>query len=286
MGFVEKNNRALRNEIRKARQLSNGSGLLGVNIMVALSNFTDLARTAIEEGIDFIFAGAGLPLNLPLLATDRMPTKLVPIVSSGRAARIIAKRWTEKYNYVPDAFVVEGPLAGGHLGFKMEQIDRPGIWPGEAAPGGLRRSAPAGRALRKARSRHRRRRHLHGGGHLSIPSDGRSRGPNGHPLRHHSRVRCRDRVQTGLSGRPRKISSSSRARWACRAGPCAMRLSTTSMRATASRSNAPTTASSSHREKPLHRLGPGQRPGGADTRLRLLRIQWLPDHRDRLGGKN
>ena len=125
VGFVEKNNRALRNEIRKARELSNGPGLLGVNIMVALSNFTDLARTAIEEGIDFIFAGAGLPLNLPSLATDRMPTKLVPIVSSGRAARIIAKRWTEKFNYVPDAFVLEGPLAGGHLGFKLEQIDDP-----------------------------------------------------------------------------------------------------------------------------------------------------------------
>jgi nitronate monooxygenase len=92
--FVEKNNHALRKEIHKARELSNGLGLLGVNIMVALSNFTDLARTAIEEGIDVIFAGAGLPLNLPLLATDRMPTKLVPIVSSGRAARIIAKRWT------------------------------------------------------------------------------------------------------------------------------------------------------------------------------------------------
>jgi len=123
--FVEKNNYALRKEIHKARDLSNGLGLLGVNIMVALSNFTDLARTAIEEGIDVIFAGAGLPLNLPLLATDRMPTKLVPIVSSGRAARIIAKRWTEKYKYVPDAFVLEGPLAGGHLGFKLEHIDDP-----------------------------------------------------------------------------------------------------------------------------------------------------------------
>jgi nitronate monooxygenase len=123
--FVEKNNDALRKEIHKARELSNGLGLLGVNIMVALSNFTDLARTAIEEGIDVIFAGAGLPLNLPALATDRMPTKLVPIVSSGRAARIIAKRWTEKYNYVPDAFVLEGPLAGGHLGFKLEHIADP-----------------------------------------------------------------------------------------------------------------------------------------------------------------
>lgn len=124
-GFVEANNHALRTEIRKARQLSDGKGLLGVNIMVALTNFADLARTAIAEGIDFIFAGAGLPLNLPALATPGMRTKLVPIVSSGRAARLIAKRWIEKYHYIPDAFVVEGPLAGGHLGFKLEQIDDP-----------------------------------------------------------------------------------------------------------------------------------------------------------------
>jgi nitronate monooxygenase len=93
--------------------------------MVALTNFADLARTAIEEGIDFIFAGAGLPLSLPALATEGMHTKLVPIISSARAGRLIAKRWVEKYHYVPDAFVVEGPLAGGHLGFKREQIDDP-----------------------------------------------------------------------------------------------------------------------------------------------------------------
>lgn len=122
-GFVEANNTALCTEIRKARALSDG--LLGVNIMVALTNFADLARTAIEEGIDFIFAGAGLPLNLPSLAHEGMTTKLVPIISSGRAARLIAKRWVEKYNYIPDAFVLEGPLAGGHLGFKLEQIDDP-----------------------------------------------------------------------------------------------------------------------------------------------------------------
>ena len=124
-GFVETNNRALRSEIRKARELSAGQGLLGVNIMVALTNFADLARTAIDEGIDFIFAGAGLPLHLPSLATPGMRTKLVPIISSGRAGRLIARRWIEKYNYVPDAFVVEGPLAGGHLGFKLEQIGDP-----------------------------------------------------------------------------------------------------------------------------------------------------------------
>jgi nitronate monooxygenase len=121
--FLECNIRALCNEIRKARELT--KGILGVNIMVALSNFADMARTAIEEEIDVIFSGAGLPLNLPEFLQGSKKTKLVPIVSSGRAARIIAKRWTDRYDYLPDGFVVEGPKAGGHLGFKPEQIDNP-----------------------------------------------------------------------------------------------------------------------------------------------------------------
>ncbi len=91
--------------------------------MVALSNFADMAKTAIEEGIDIIFSGAGLPLNLPSFLKESKDTKLVPIVSSARAAGLIAKRWLEKYKYAPDAFVVEGPMAGGHLGFKSEQIE-------------------------------------------------------------------------------------------------------------------------------------------------------------------
>ena len=115
------NIRSLRKEIRKARALT--KGILGVNIMMALSNFDDLARTAIEEGIDIIFSGAGLPLNLPQFLQGSTTTKLVPIVSSGRAANIIAHKWSERYNYPPDAVVVEGPMAGGHLGFKEEQID-------------------------------------------------------------------------------------------------------------------------------------------------------------------
>lgn len=122
--FLGSNIRGLRREIRKARELSRG--VLGVNIMVALRNFADMVRTAIEEKIDIIFSGAGLPLNLPEFLRGRnSKTKLVPIVSSGRAARIIAKRWFDKYDYTPDAFVVEGPKAGGHLGFKREQIDDP-----------------------------------------------------------------------------------------------------------------------------------------------------------------
>ena len=121
--YLEANVRALKNEIRKARELT--KGILGVNIMVALSNFADFAKTAIEEGIDIIFSGAGLPLNLPAFLNGSKDTKLVPIVSSARAASLIAKRWIEKYKYAPDAFVVEGPMAGGHLGFRSEQITDP-----------------------------------------------------------------------------------------------------------------------------------------------------------------
>ena len=90
----------------------------------SLTNFADMVKTAVEEKIDIIFAGAGLPLNLPQLV-ENSKTKIVPIVSSARAAALIARRWIEKYNYVPDAFVVEGPRAGGHLGFKQDQIDDP-----------------------------------------------------------------------------------------------------------------------------------------------------------------
>lgn len=120
--FLGANIRALRREIRKARSLT--KGVLGVNIMVALSNFADMVRTAIEEKIDIIFSGAGLPMNLPEYLHGST-TKLVPIVSSGRAATLLARRWLERYNYLPDAFVVEGPMAGGHLGFKAEQLEDP-----------------------------------------------------------------------------------------------------------------------------------------------------------------
>lgn len=119
--FLEANIRALKKEIRKARELT--KGILGVNIMTALSNFSDMVRTAVEEGVDIIISGAGLPLNLPQLLDGERKTKLIHIVSSSRAAGIISKRWLEKYNYLPDAIIVEGPMAGGHLGFKEEDIN-------------------------------------------------------------------------------------------------------------------------------------------------------------------
>jgi nitronate monooxygenase len=121
--FEAANLRALREQIRRARALSRG--ILGVNIMVALTSFGDLVKTALDEGVDLIFSGAGLPLDLPRYRRSGDRTKLVPIVSSGRAARLIARRWTERYAYPPDAVVVEGPRAGGHLGFKLEQIADP-----------------------------------------------------------------------------------------------------------------------------------------------------------------
>lgn len=111
----------MRQEIRKAREAS--KGIIGVNIMVALSHFPQLVTTAIEEKVDIIFAGAGLPLNLPSYLTPGATTKLVPIVSSARAAKIICTKWYSEYKYIPDAIVVEGPKAGGHLGFKHEQIE-------------------------------------------------------------------------------------------------------------------------------------------------------------------
>ncbi len=115
--------RALIREIRAAREKSRG--IIGVNIMVALTHFADLVKTAIAEKIDIIFAGAGLPLDLPGYLQKGDPTRLVPIVSSGRAAALICKRWHQRYGYLPDAFVVEGPKAGGHLGFKADQLEDP-----------------------------------------------------------------------------------------------------------------------------------------------------------------
>lgn len=110
----------LTQEIRKTREKS--QGILGVNIMVALSNYADLVTTSVKEKVNIIFSGAGLPLDLPKFLSPDSETKLVPIVSSARAAALICNKWNTNYNYLPDAIVVEGPKAGGHLGFKMEQI--------------------------------------------------------------------------------------------------------------------------------------------------------------------
>lgn len=112
----------LTEELRLARQKSK-EGVIGINVMVAMSNYADMVTTAIKEKADIIFSGAGLPLNLPSFLKSDSITKLVPIVSSSRAAKVIIEKWKSVYNYLPDAIVVEGPKAGGHLGFKAEQIN-------------------------------------------------------------------------------------------------------------------------------------------------------------------
>ena len=115
---------ALRKEIRKAKEMS--SGLIGVNIMVAVHDFNALLMVAIEEKVDMVFLGAGLPIKgIPVQALRAAGIKVIPIVSSARAAGLIFRSWLKKYDDLPDAIVVEGPKAGGHLGFKANQINDP-----------------------------------------------------------------------------------------------------------------------------------------------------------------
>lgn len=98
-----------------------GRGFAGINIMVALvRDYEDSVRGAIDAGADFIISGAGLPLGLPAIQPPG-DTALIPIVSSARALELICRKW-ERLGYRPDAVVLEGPLAGGHLGFKIDQI--------------------------------------------------------------------------------------------------------------------------------------------------------------------
>ncbi len=125
--FLTNNNaaniRGLIKEIRKARKLS-PKGVLGVNFLTAINNYNDMVLTAVKEQIDLIISGAGLPKNLPALIKGSK-TKIAPIVSSAKAALTITKLWDRKYSYLPDVMIVEGPKAGGHLGFSMEQLQSP-----------------------------------------------------------------------------------------------------------------------------------------------------------------
>lgn len=107
-------------EIRKTREKT--KGIIGVNVMVALSNFAELVKTSIAERVDILFCGAGLPLDLPSFLTQDCTTELVPIVSSARAAKLICQKWESTYQYLPAAIVLEGPEAGGHLGYKESQL--------------------------------------------------------------------------------------------------------------------------------------------------------------------
>jgi nitronate monooxygenase len=122
--FREANKRALSKEIRKARSLT--GGIIGVNIMMALTDHESLIKVAIDEEADLIIMGAGLPLKIPGMLKEEgyagFHTKLAVKVSSAKAARLIFQCWSSRYNIIPDAVVVEGPMAGGHLGFKREEL--------------------------------------------------------------------------------------------------------------------------------------------------------------------
>jgi nitronate monooxygenase len=118
--YMHVNGQGLRDEIRKARTMTDG--VLGVNVMVALTDYDNLAGVAADEGVDLIISGAGLPLDLPKFVEGKA-TKLVPIVSSARALAVICRKWQRTYDRLPDAVVVEGVKAGGHLGFSFEEAN-------------------------------------------------------------------------------------------------------------------------------------------------------------------
>ena len=113
---------AFKAEIRKAYEIA-PDGIIGVNVMVALSDFEQLVKAAVEAGAKVIVCGAGLPMTLPELTAGHPEVALIPIASSVRAAQLIARKWHKAYHRLPDAVVVEDPdTAGGHLGEKMENI--------------------------------------------------------------------------------------------------------------------------------------------------------------------
>lgn len=121
LDYKKRSKLALKEQIEKTREKTVNP--FGVNIMYALSNYDDLVDVCVRNKVAAIISGAGLPLRLPAL-TKRAKIKLIPIVSSARAANIICRAWHKKYNRIPDAIIVEGPLAGGHLGFNFDELER------------------------------------------------------------------------------------------------------------------------------------------------------------------
>lgn len=118
----EANARALAKEIKKAKEIAGGSGLVGINAMVATKDYESAVKTAVKNGVDVIISGAGLPLALPELVGDA-DVLLAPIISSPRAAALICRHWKKRYNRLPDFFVLEGAGAGGHLGFSLDELE-------------------------------------------------------------------------------------------------------------------------------------------------------------------
>lgn len=117
---IKANKKALIEHIKKAKEIAMNKGMIAVNLMVAGKHYDAYVDAAIEGGCDAIISGAGLPLDLPKFANGR--TLLAPIVSSGKAIKLILRVWEKRYQYIPDFVVIEGSEAGGHLGFKKDDL--------------------------------------------------------------------------------------------------------------------------------------------------------------------
>lgn len=121
----EANLRAIRKEYQKARAIA-PEGIIGFNLMVAMRHYEEYVKAAIDAGADIIISGAGLPMDIPKAAAG-YDVLLAPIVSTEKSANVILKYWGKKYERMPDLLVIEGPKAGGHLGFTKEQLGEYGI---------------------------------------------------------------------------------------------------------------------------------------------------------------
>ena len=118
---LETNLAAIKKYIDRAREIAKG-GVIGVNIMVATRYYEEYVKAAVKAGVDLIVSGAGLPTKLPELVKNTK-TKIAPIVSSVKSAKVICKLWDRHYSKAPDMVVIEGPKAGGHLGFSKDEAE-------------------------------------------------------------------------------------------------------------------------------------------------------------------
>ena len=122
---LKANLRAIKSEYEKARKIAS-DGIIGFNLMVAMEHYEEYVHAVVEAGADLIVSGAGLPTDLPKYVGES-DILLAPIVSTAKSANVILKYWDKKYHRIPDLVVIEGPLAGGHLGFHEEQLETYGI---------------------------------------------------------------------------------------------------------------------------------------------------------------
>lgn len=119
---LQANLRALKKEIKKAREIAEG-GIIGVNIMVAMKNYAEYVKCCVDNAVDIIISGAGLPTDLPKLV-EGSNVKIAPIVSPPKAAKTLLKLWDKRHNRAADMVIIEGPEAGGHLGFTADEVEK------------------------------------------------------------------------------------------------------------------------------------------------------------------